>query len=352
MKQNPPISILILLLLGGLFTACQPAQKKEAVKEEKPVVSEALVEPSDPRFNSSGENLGEVSVTLASVSPSDPVIPGDLKTPIAYMGALKYTCQGKDLLVWKRDTPSWPPQEGDSYGSQPWLRYGAPERITAGPLVFQDVILVATAKPAFIVLDRHDLTVRQTVPLDHVPLGPLTYDPGKNQISVFLGDGSLGSYSLKPEKGGSSSKESVDPLDLLIKPEPPALSKIEAKTAQLLSKEGPFEFSLFAPYRPGIRVPQDTALLCRYEITGSEQKNAGETLRLYVDGASERPYLIAIFYDTGELMASNIEYSVSKVLEAPVEANRPYFVAVSFLISPETFPLSPPAHFVIVPRGL
>lgn len=351
MKRIPPPSILIFLLLEGLLTACQPPQKEAEAKGEKPIVSEVLTEATDPRFNSFGENLGEVSFSLSSISPSDPVIPENLRTPVAYSGSFKYTCRGKDLLVWKRDTPSWPPQEGDSYGSEPFLRYQAPERITAGPLVLQDVVLVATAQPAFIILDRPDLSVREIVPLDYLLLGSLTYEPGKKQISAFFGDGNLGTYSLRSAEGGSTSKAPVDPLDLLIKPDPQALSKIASKTAQLLSKEGPFEFSLYAPYRSLIKVPTDAAILCRYEIKGSEQKSAGETLRLYVDGSSERPYLIAIFSDAGELSASNIEYAVAKTLEVHIDVNRPYFVAVSFLNPPEAVSPVQVGHLVIVPKG-
>jgi hypothetical protein len=187
--------------------------------------------------------------------------------------------------------------------------------------------------------------------LDYLLLGPLTYEPGKKQISAFLGDGSLGFYSLRRVEGDPVSKESLDPMDLLIKPDSQALVKIASKTAQLLSKESPFEFSLYAPYRQGIKVPTEAALLCRYEMKDSEQKSAGETLRLYVDESAERPYLIAVFSDIGELTASNIEYSVAKVLEAHIDGNRPYFVAVSFLNPPESLSPVPSGHLVIVSKG-
>ncbi len=351
MKRFPLFTGLLLLLLEGLLTACQPPQKKMEVTEEKPVAPPVLAESADSQFYSFAEKLGEVSIRGTTVSPSDPLIPEDLKTPIAYMGAFKFLCQGKELLVWKRDTLSWPPQEGDNYGSEPLFRYRANERITAGPLVFQDVVLIATARPAFVILDRHDLTVQKTIPVDDFPLGPLTYDSEKKQISVFLGDGWRGIYTLQSGTGDITIKESVDPVDLLIKPAPQALSKIVSKTAQLLSKEGAFEFSRYAPYRPGLPVPPDTALLCRYEMNGGEQKSAGETIRLYVDGASERPYLIALFSDTGELMASNIEYAVAKVLEAPIDGHRPYFVAVSYLNFPETGSPVPSGRLVIGPKG-
>jgi hypothetical protein len=208
------------------------------------------------------------------------------------------------------------------YPSGPLGRWQAPFAIMAGPVVFKDAVLVATAEPAFVVLDRRDLTLRSTRSMSHLALGPMLVDEAGATLTLRHADGSTGVYALSTP----AALPVPDPVAALIGPEAGPLAAMADKTGALLSTEGGFAFAAIDPYGPAGKVPPSGAELVRFEAS---QPDAA--YRIYVDGAGERPYLLALFDQAGALIASNVEYQAAKVLEFTPRSAQVYYVAAAFM---------------------
>lgn len=197
-------------------------------------------------------------------------------------------------------------------------RYRSSAAIVAGPVVFDDLVLIATDAPSFIAVDRNTGNFAFERPLRTSPRGPLFFLSGLSLVSALGSDGTLCLYSVVPE-------ESVDPVEAFLMPSAAALPLIEKRLADRLGKREERPVIVFHPYGPRSEVPASGTVLFRADFA-SDQRS-----RLYVENAASRPFLLEIFSASGEVLTSNIEYTVEAVLEFGFEAGKTYYIAVALL---------------------
>jgi len=337
---------LVFMLLS--LVSCTPREAQDAAGQSasSSPVREVPPEPTDPRFSSYARKLGEAS--LALVSRTVPDQPAALSASLApaYYGRRKYSVEGQSLLVREAftvDQPAadapWEPDDDLLYPSESQSRWQAPYTIVAGPVVFEDAVLVATSEPALTVLDRRDLSLRYTRPMRYLALGPMLVDEVGNSVLLQHADGSSGVYALAPPSVVPPAPL-ADPVAALIGPESGPLKAMAEKTGSLLSAESGFAFSAIDPYGPAGRIPPSGAELVRFEASGTDA-----LYQAYIDEAGERPYLLALFDPTGVLIASNVEYQAAKVLEFTARTEHVYYIAAAFMGG-----AGPAGRLVIVPR--
>jgi hypothetical protein len=145
---------------------------------------------------------------------------------------------------------------------------------------------------------------------------------------IALGaDGSVSEYAVEPQ-----SESAADAVEALIRPSREALGRIEARIRDRTGKRDEKPVFMFQVYRPRDEIPSEGVALFRADFTETGR------CRVYVDGAASRPFLVEVFSEAGENLASNLDYvGVESVLEYVFEARMTYFVAVAQL-SPNSEP--------------
>jgi hypothetical protein len=239
-------------------------------------------------------------------------------------GNISYFVQGNTLFAVRViSSGEGKPSGQDTEESQRLLnRWASPEwNIDGGPIVFADSLLLATAEPSLVVLNKSDLSFQRTIPLMYSFSGLMVVLDGAAFLAALHRDGSIGLYTLS-----EATQSPIDPVEAFIQPEPTALESIRKDAAMLLSKDSLFSFSSIDLYGPRREVPADGAVLYRY---GMDEESG--SARMYIDGADGRPFLIAVYDDLGKRLATNVEYTAAAVLEARLEQGLSYFIAVSFL---------------------
>ncbi len=204
-------------------------------------------------------------------------------------------------------------------------RYADRHKPSAGPLVFNDLVLIATDEPAFVAVGRLTGALAFRKNVDHPPLGPLTLLETPRLLAAYHSDGLIGLYGLTKDE----LEPLLDPVEAYIRPSQAALRLINAELAKLSGDAaftGPERFELYGPRRS---IPASGIGLFKYY-----PENDG-TIRLYVHGAAEAPYLLALFDHEGAFLRSNVDYgSADKLLSFPAKADRFYYVATGRLVPP------------------
>lgn len=224
--------------------------------------------------------------------------------------------------------------------------------LVAGPIVFQDRILVATDAPSFVALDRATLAPVFERPMDALARGPLIFLAKPRLLAALHADGSVGLYTLEESATGAETvgkaDSEIDPVSALVDPPAASVAAMEAKTASLMGRDG-VKFPPVQLYGPEREVSGTDPLLFRMD---ADEK--GGPMRLYLDGALTRPYLVAAFNASGEYIKSNIDYmGAEHVLEQRLEPKATYFFAVAFLSDSEPSEGATEkqsARFTIVPK--
>jgi hypothetical protein len=193
--------------------------------------------------------------------------------------------------------------------------------IAAGPIAFENLVLVATSRPSWIGLDRATGEPVFERPLDRRLYGPLVYVSDLRALVALGADGALCSYSAL------SAGPAEDPVSLFLGPGPDARKRIEDRAAELVSSASPLALPL-PVYPVGGRptLPALKASLHKFDCSVSQ------TYRIYVDGAGSVPALIVLFSAQGDELLSNLEYSgVGQVFAKALEQGATYYALVASL---------------------
>jgi len=204
-------------------------------------------------------------------------------------------------------------------------RWSSDAAIVAGPLAFEDALLIATDEPAFIALERKTLTLLFKRNLDVLLTGPLLPIFSSQLLCAFQADGEIAFFSLKNAEADSKTPEDIpDAVEVLLRGDAETFSRIRERTAKLLGVGDAFSFNAMYPYKARNEFEGKGATLFRLDA------DLDGPARFYVSG-TKRPYLIAIFDSKGNELASNIEYSVAPVISNRLSLDSVYFIAVSLL---------------------
>ncbi len=259
----------------------------------------------------------------AASPPSGAEFPSD-SGGRARRGAYRYEVGENGDLVASLETG-----EKGSDGAPPertlW-RFVPEFRISAGPLAFDDVVVVATAAPSLVAVDRRTGTVAMEITIGERLAGPLFYLPASARLVARGADGALYAYGAS-----SPSAESADPVEALLRPAPAAVSAIGTRLAERLGTPGERPLLSFFPYGPRDELPESGAAVFRYD-SKLEQRS-----RVYVDGAGARPALVEIFSEDGETRASNLDYiGLDAVIDYTFAEGKSYYIAAAFLSREES----------------
>jgi len=253
----------------------------------------------------------------------------------AQRGSTRYRLDAGDLAAYSLAAGS---REDEGSETELW-RYRSDSAPTAGPLVFDDVVVIATALPSLVAVDRKTGAFAYLKPLPVLLRGPLFYLGDESAIAGRGADGALFVFGVK-----AASEPPPDPVEALIRPHPGALARIEKRLAERMGKpeeKPPLVFGIFGP-RDG--VPDQGAALFRFE-SSVEQRS-----RVYVDGASGRPALVEIFSSEGEELASNLDYiGLEPVIDFTFAAERTFFIAAAYLSASAEEPV-PRGRLVVAPK--
>ncbi|MFA6508227.1 MAG: PQQ-binding-like beta-propeller repeat protein [Treponemataceae bacterium] len=235
----------------------------------------------------------------------------------ARRGDYRYRITGGSVLIAEQVLPKKSETSEEPKALELW-RYRSPSGVVAGPIAFDDRILIATDKPSFIAVDRKTGTIAFERDLLTLPRGPLFFLGGLSRVAAFDADGTLSMYN-------TASKVNADPIEAFLKPSEAAFPLIEKRIKDRLGKRDERPVILFQPFGPRDEIPSEGVVLFRMDFTKDQRS------RLFVDGAASRPFLVEIFSSSGEVLSSNIEYSVEAVLEFGFESGKTYFIAVALL---------------------
>ncbi len=344
------LSPLCALALG--LVSCPNSMKKpEPLASLSPEPAQEPVERTDPLWNSYAADIAAAPLTLlrledegtASMKASATGAPA---SAAAHIGLRRYSLEnGRTLVLASSD--------GGAGNAEPAeLRYGIPSArwvsaysICAGPAAFSDAVLVGTAEPALVFLDPVTLAPLSVLPLEHLPLGRIEYAAEENMLRLAHGDGSVGYYGAF-----AGGLEPSDPVAALIGPEARYRKALnEVLLQKLPPRLGDTLASLAVdPYGPRSRLSAEGIALFRYDA------ESDGPLRLYLDGADGRPYLIMVFDAQGTASASNVEYAAAAVLEFHPSVGEVYYVAAAFLDDravPEPAEADRPARLVIAEKS-
>ncbi|QQO11255.1 hypothetical protein [Breznakiella homolactica] len=194
--------------------------------------------------------------------------------------------------------------------------------LTAGPLILGDFLILASARPSFLILNRNDLTVDREIPGDYLAAGPLVYIPGYAVMAAFHGNGTIGLYAADPPVPAG---EDHDPVAALIEPNASALREISVRAKEFFSIDGDASFGPVTPYVSGITVPPEGAAL--YLLPVNEEPRQ---YRVYISGPEDMPFGIMVFDETGGMRASNVEYEAARFLDITVPGRTRFYAAAGF----------------------
>lgn len=327
-----------LVLISALFFSCNLIRSEDKKTEELDTSDASVMLKYDASWHSYDMELKNgfpQLVELSSFEGKD--LPRlDFSREAAYTGQHRYWVENSLVLKRASYIGSAPMETSLPANEQ---NYGPPEaewqtacKISAGPFVFQDRVLIATLEPAFYVLDSLTLSELYTVELDAVPAGPIQAEQDRTSIRVQHADGTYGRYllteapSMDKTARSSSLNQASDPVEARIQPDPAALKSIEQSFSQLRSLAKDESFIRVDLYDPRMSVASEGAVLFRY-YTGSQS----EPLRIYIDDILERPYALAVYDEKGQKIQSNIEYEAARVLELHPDEHSDYFIAAAFM---------------------
>ena len=251
-----------------------------------------------------------------------------------------------------------------SYGTVGVMRFGEPDKktketpredagilsyekagISAGPLVFNSYIIFASDEPSFLVFQRQTRELVSVFPMKHTAAGPLVYMAELGKIAALHLDGTIGIYSLNGEEVAPMKEPGHDPASEYIGLTFDALEEMQNHTEQVMSRDD-VAFDMPYVYGPRRNVPPLGAVL--YFIPPEKEQIQ---YRFYVDGTGDKRYFIIIFNEHGEILQTNVGYTVSPWLDMHVPGNMKLFVAAGVFSSPDdpvdenreyTLVLSPP----------
>lgn len=204
----------------------------------------------------------------------------------------------ESVTIWKRDLDS---------------------RIVAGPAVFDNAVLIATARPSWIALDRRTGAVLFELPLDRLLTGPIVYLSGAKRIAALGADGSVCLYS--PDAGSGS-----DPVELFLGPNPEAMKLIRTRASEKVTAFASDSALAVYPYDEKGTLPTDKVVLVRYECGDSR------SYRVYADGLGDSPVLVDLFSADGDLLASTLDYTgMDKFIVRALEKGAVYYCLVADL---------------------
>lgn len=192
--------------------------------------------------------------------------------------------------------------------------------VAAGPIVFENLVLVATSRPSWLGLDRTSGEPAFERPLERRLYGPLVYLSEKRVLAALGADGALCTYS-------AALPAPEDPISRFLGPSPEARKRIEDRAVELVSSASALALPL-PVYPVGGRptLPALKASLHKYDCAVSQ------TYRIYVDGAGSVPALVVLFSAQGDELLSNLEYSgVGQVVAKALDQGATYYVLVASL---------------------
>lgn len=231
-------------------------------------------------------------------------------------------------------TEDLPSMESLVYEATPRFQWESSYRITAGPLVFADTILLWTARPSCVILDRISGRLVRESSLSYYVAGFDSFSEDHGELVLIHGDQSLGYYTLQEglseEEGPGTEKAFAE----ILGPTEEARRKIEQKVGSLLSRQG---VSLPRTYLFPVRDDPDplNPRLFRWDCP------EGGSYLLSLEppkGMNLFPCMVALFNGAGEFLSSNLEYEAASRFEfTRGEAGTLYFV-VAFLDFPEGKP--------------
>ncbi|MCX7655659.1 MAG: hypothetical protein N2Z76_03935 [Treponemataceae bacterium] len=228
-------------------------------------------------------------------------------------------------------TEALPPVESLVYEATPRFRWESPYRITAGPLVFADTILLWTARPACVLLDRLSGRLVKEVTLSYYVAGFESFTENLGELLLIHGDQTLGYYTLKETPPEENPQKMEMFFAEILGPTEEARRKIEQKVGALLSQE-PISLSrtyLF-PIRddPSPLGPRLFRWDCpeggRYILSVEPSK-----------GGKIFPCMMALFNGAGEFLSSNLEYEAASRFEFSRGGPELLYFVVAFLDFPE-----------------
>ncbi|GAB1481692.1 hypothetical protein MASR2M78_05070 [Treponema sp.] len=218
-------------------------------------------------------------------------------------------------------------QDADTGDTTELNRYASKATLVAGPVAFQDALLLATDTPSFIILDRKSLSLLFEREIDSLLSDPLIPLFSQQLLFAHRSDGDMAFYSLKDrtslQKGIAQDE---DPVESLLRGNTDAFLLIRQRCAQLLGEAEleSFQFKAIHPYLPRTELEAEGPVLFRLDA------DSNGTMKYFVQG-SDRPYLIAVFDSKGHEIISNIDYSVSPLITAALNKGSTYFIATALL---------------------
>jgi hypothetical protein len=195
--------------------------------------------------------------------------------------------------------------------------------LVVGPLVFADFVVAVSSAPALVFFDRSSLALTAELPLGRACRDRLAYVAEPGLLALLHADGSVGLYRL----GGTApaAADDADPVAAWLEPLPAAAAAIKEKTASLLGGRSDISFGPAAPYTAAAAVDPASPSLFRF-TTGASGR-----YRCFVADAADVPYLVALFDLSGQLVASNIEYTGAEaVLEQELVGGAGYFLVAAY----------------------
>jgi hypothetical protein len=360
------MSVIFLVLMVLLFGTCKKGESDGAVIQNVPpqkTLRDFFGNRAEPRCFSYGTPLGNRVPVVCSLE--FPPSPRDLENRgphIAYGYGERYEVRDQRILeayplvdapvedspgptgpqdpVSSSSSPAADPaeklplMESLVYEATPRFQWEAPYRITAGPLVFADTVLLWTARPSCVILDRTSGRLVREIPLSYYVAGFESFIEGQDELLLIHGDHSLGYYALQEESPGEEEAKTEAAFTEILGPAPEARRNIEQKVATLLSRpQVPLNRTYLFPARDDLDLLNPR--LFRWDCP------EGGSYLLSVEppkGMSLFPCMMALFNDSGEFLSSNLEYEAASRFEfTRGEPGTLYFV-VAFLDFPEGKP--------------
>lgn len=323
---------LLLHILWAMALGLASCPK--STKEPDPLAlqfSESAPEPverMDPLWNSypaaiSAKPLSRIRLEEGGFASLNALAQEETSTGAAYIGLRRYSLEnGRTLILASSDGRADYADPAELRYGKPFARWVSEYAISAGPTAFSDAVLVGTAEPSLVFLDPLTLAPLSVLPLEHLPLGRIGYGVEENLLRLFHGDGSVGYYGVS-----SDGPEPSDLVATLIGPEPRYREVLDEILLRKLPPRLKDRLASLAvdPYGPRSRLSHEGIALFRYDA------ESADPLRLFLDGADSRPYLILVFDAQGSAVASNIEYAAASVLEFHPSIGEVYYVAAAFL---------------------
>ncbi|HOJ99488.1 MAG TPA: hypothetical protein PLW34_08010 [Termitinemataceae bacterium] len=358
--KNAGVIFLVLMVLS--FGSCKKGESDGPVLQTPPpqkTLRDFFGNRAEPRCFSYGTPLGNRVPVVRSLE--FPPLPRDLENRgphIAYGYGDRYEVRDQRILeayplvdapvedspgpkepqdpVSSSNSPGGDPaeklpsMENLVYEATPRFQWESPYRITAGPLVFADTVLLWTARPSCVILDRISGRLVREIPLSYYVAGFESFTEGQDELLLIHGDHSLGYYVLQEESPGEEGAKTEAAFTEILGPAPEARRKIEQKVATLLSRpQVPLDRTYLFPARddPDPLNPR----LFRWDCP-----EAGSYM-LSVEppkGGNVVSCMMALFNGSGEFLFSNLEYEAASRFEFSRGGPESLYFVVAFMDFP------------------